>query len=178
MEHKYLIVIDMQNDFVTGALGTAEARTIVPRVVRKAKGFQGAVILTQDTHGNDYLTTQEGRILPIPHCIRGTEGWRLVPELDRLKKELGLTVYEKSTFGSIRLAKALYEKNKKRRIDFIELVGLCTDICVVSNAILFKAFLPETHIVVDASCCAGVTPETHAAALTTLRNCQVEIKDV
>ena len=166
---KILIVVDMQVDFVNGALGTAEAEAIVPRVVQKVRDFEGRVIFTQDTHPANYLETQEGRNLPVTHCVKGTEGWKLVPELRRLAE--GAECVEKPTFGSTALAQALSARADE--IESIELVGLCTDICVASNALLLKAFMPEVPISVDSACCAGVTPEKHAAALETLRSCQI-----
>ncbi|MBR4579288.1 MAG: cysteine hydrolase [Oscillospiraceae bacterium] len=168
---KLLIVIDMQNDFIDGALGTAEAEAIVPAVKAKIESFPPeAVIATMDTHGPDYLSTQEGRKLPVEHCIRGTEGWQLSPALaERLS---AARIFEKPSFGSLRLAEEL---QKEPELEEIELVGLCTDICVVSNALLLKAAMPEVTIRVDAACCAGVTPERHRAALDTMRSCQIEV---
>ena len=168
---KLLVVIDMQNDFIDGALGTAEAEAIVPAVKAKIESFPPeTVIATMDTHGPDYLSTQEGRRLPVEHCIRGTEGWQISPALAE-----GLSaarIYEKPCFGSLRLAEEL---QKEPELQEIELVGLCTDICVVSNALLLKAAVPEVTIRVDAACCAGVTPERHRAALETMRACQIEV---
>lgn len=168
---KYLIVVDMQKDFVDGALGTKEAEAIVPAVVRKVIDFDGTVIFTKDTHTETYLTTREGRYLPVEHCIKGTPGWEIVPEL-RPYAENAL-VFEKGTFGSEALTAYLKERGEK--IASIELVGLCTDICVVSNALLIKAALPECDITVDSACCAGVTPEKHEAALETMRSCQINV---
>jgi nicotinamidase-related amidase len=171
----YLIVIDMQNDFVDGALGSAEAAAIVPAVVEKIWGFDGNVLFTYDTHGEDYLETREGRKLPVPHCVEGTAGWLLHGELEDLRFKIGGKAFTKTTFGSRELATYLALENGNRPIERIELVGLCTDICVISNALLLKAFLPETEIAVDASCCAGVTPESHARALEAMRACHIEI---
>jgi nicotinamidase-related amidase len=171
----YLIVVDMQNDFVDGALGSAEAGAIVPAVVEKIWEFDGDVLFTYDTHGADYLSTQEGRKLPVAHCIEGTEGWRLHGELEDLRFKVGGKAFTKETFGSRELAAYLSLENEKNSIERIELVGLCTDICVISNAMLLKAFLPEAEISVDAGCCAGVTPESHARALEAMRACQIEI---
>ena len=168
---KYLIVVDMQKDFVDGALGTAEAVAIVPKVAEKLRTWTGRVIFTQDTHTADYLGTQEGRNLPVEHCIRGTEGWRIVPELRAFAEKA--EVFEKPSFGSLDLAQTL--RDRKDEIAEIELVGLCTDICVVSNALLIKANLPEAPLSVDSACCAGVTPEKHAAALETMRSCQIRV---
>ena len=167
---KYLIVIDMQKDFVDGALGTKEAEVIVPAVLDKVNSFDGEVIFTKDTHFEDYLTTSEGAMLPVEHCIKGTEGWQLIPPLEKYCTENNCKVYEKLTFGSVELAQDMLAE---QTIESIELIGLCTDICVVSNALLLKAFLPEMTIKVDSACCAGVIPEKHAAALETMRSCQI-----
>jgi nicotinamidase-related amidase len=171
----YLIVVDMQNDFVDGALGSAEAVAIVPAVVEKIWGFDGVVLFTYDTHGADYLKTREGRKLPVPHCVEGTPGWFLHGELEDIRFKVGGKAFTKTTFGSRELAAYLALENEKQPIERIELVGLCTDICVISNALLLKAFLPEAEIAVDASCCAGVTPESHACALEAMRACHIEI---
>lgn len=167
---KILAVIDMQNDFIDGALGTPEAVKIVPGVVKRMKEFEGRVICTRDTHGEDYRDTQEGRILPIPHCIRGTKGWELRPEVAEAAREEPV---DKATFGSTKLGELLREENAKEPIEYIELIGLCTDICVISNALLLKAFLPETEIRVDADLCAGVTPQSHKRALEAMEACQI-----
>ena len=172
---KILVVVDMQNDFIDGALGTKEAVAIVPAVLKKIKEFQGKVIFTLDTHPEDYMNTQEGKNLPVRHCIKGTDGWKLPEEIDRLRSEKNADVYEKPTFGSNKLASDLEELNKTEKIESIELIGLCTDICVVSNALMIKAFLPEVEISVDESCMAGVTPEKHEAALETMRSCQIKV---
>ena len=175
---RYLVVVDMQKDFIDGSLGTEEAQGIVEKVKEKILSYpKEMVYATLDTHGEDYLSTQEGKRLPVPHCIKGTEGWGLHPAL----KELILPdhFFEKGSFGSLRLAESMLELFKQQEnIEgaSIELVGLCTDICVVSNALLLKAFLPEVPISVDSSCCAGVTGEKHLAALETLRSCQVEVR--
>ena len=168
---KALIVIDMQNDFIDGSLGTAEALSIVENVKDKIRSYPPeCVFATMDTHGPDYLSTQEGRNLPVEHCIRGTEGWKIRPDIEELLK--GARIFEKPTFGSERLAEEL---KKEEDLEEIELIGLCTDICVVSNALLIKAALPELKISVDASCCAGVTPRKHLAALETMRSCQINV---
>lgn len=172
---KYLVVVDMQNDFITGSLGTKEAEAIVGFVADKVQNFEGTVIFTRDTHETDYLQTQEGKNLPVEHCIRGTEGWELAAELEKLRIARNSTVYDKTSFGSIALAEDLKKSADKKKLDSVELVGICTDICVVSNALLIKAYLPEVPVIVDSSCCAGVTPEKHAAALETLKSCQVKI---
>jgi len=177
MANNYLIVIDMQNDFITGAVGSPDAVSIVGRVCEEIRAFKGTVIFTKDTHYENYAETQEGRLLPVPHCIKGTEGWELTPELEALRKELGARVFEKPCFGSAELAEFLREENGRARIDSIELIGLCTDICVETNSLLLKTFLPETEILVDAHCCAGTTPENHEAALAVMKSCQVLIRD-
>ena len=170
---KILVVVDLQNDFVTGALGTQEAQAIVPRVCEKIRNFPGPVYYTQDTHGEDYLQTQEGKNLPVEHCIRGTWGWQLEPRVEALRKN---TPIEKPTFGSKGLADVLKARHTyEGPLEEIQLVGLCTDICVISNALLLKTYLPEVKITVDASCCAGVTPESHQRALEAMKACQVEI---
>ena len=170
---KLLIVIDMQNDFIDAALGTAEAVAIVDAVKEKIRSYPaGDVIATMDTHGENYMETQEGQNLPVPHCIRGTEGWEIRPDIRELLTEA--RIYEKPTFGSLEMAKDLQELSRTEEIE-LEMIGLCTDICVVSNALLLKAAMPEVKITVDAACCAGVTPEKHQAALETMRSCQIHI---
>ena len=163
---KTLIVIDMQNDFIDGALGTKEAQVIVPNVKQKIKEYKARgdrVIFTKDTHYDHYLKTNEGKHLPVKHCIKGTYGWDIVDGLGNPGDEC----IEKGTFG--------YTDWAYRGFEEIELVGLCTDICVVSNALILKAMYPDIDITVDASCCAGVTPETHKAALTTMKMCQINV---
>lgn len=168
-----LIVVDMQKDFVDGALGTKEAVAIVDNVVARIKGFEGDIIATYDTHGENYMDTQEGKKLPVPHCIKGTDGWKLDKKVQEALDEKGFTEVYKPTFGSVDLVEMI----RKYDIDEtqIQLIGLCTDICVVSNALLLKANFPEMNISVDAACCAGVTPEKHLAALETMRSCQIEV---
>ena len=173
MKGNVLIVIDMQKDFVDGALGTAEAQAILPAVEEKVKNWPGTVIFTKDTHEEDYLSTQEGGLLPVEHCIRGSEGWQLAGCLEQLLQEHGWPVYEKPAFGSMELMEAVRKMHSEQPLESIECIGLCTDICVVSNALLLKAALPEVPVYVDASCCAGTTPENHQAALTTMACCQV-----
>lgn len=171
-----LIVVDLQNDFVTGSLGTEEARTIVPAAAARvaAAAERGETILfTRDTHEADYLSTQEGRKLPVPHCVRGTEGWNIIPEL--AEYAAGRTVLDKPTFGSPELGTLLRELHQREPIGRITLIGLCTDICVISNALLAKAFLPEVPVAVESACCAGVTPESHANALAAMGMCQIEV---
>ena len=164
-----LIVVDMQNDFIDGALGTAEAVAIVPYVKNLIENFDGKVFFTRDTHFEDYMQTQEGRNLPVPHCIKGTDGWQIHPELDALRKTEAI---DKLTFGSSELAAIL---GKEERIDGITFVGLCTDICVISNAMVVKAFYPEVPLTVDAKGCAGVTPESHKRALEAMKTCQIRV---
>lgn len=170
---KVLVVVDMQNDFIDGALGTPEAVEIVPRVVQKIRDFDGRVIATRDTHEEDYLETQEGKKLPVRHCIRGTDGWEIRPEIRELLTEAPI---DKPTFGSVELGQKLkaYQESGDP-VESITLVGLCTDICVISNALLVKAYLPEVPVTVDASCCAGVTPDSHEQALGAMKMCQIEI---
>ena len=168
---KILVVVDMQNDFIDGALGTAEAVAIVPKVAEKIKNFDGTVLYTRDTHEENYMETQEGRNLPVPHCIRDTEGWQIRTEL----QQAGAEVVDKPTFGSRALAEKLVEMNREEAIESITLIGLCTDICVISNAFVIKAFLPEMPIIVDAACCAGVTPESHERALEAMKVCQIAV---
>ena len=170
---KVLAVIDMQNDFIDGALGTAEAQAIVPGVIEKIKGFDGRVLATRDTHGEDYLDTEEGRNLPVVHCVRDTKGWQIHPEIAALLTEQPI---DKPTFGSLGLGQVLSAYHKQQEpIESITLIGVCTDICVISNALLLKAYLPEVPVTVDASCCAGVTPETHRQALEAMKVCQINI---
>ena len=170
---KILIVIDMQNDFIDAALGTKEAVAIVEAVKEKIRSYPAEnVIATMDTHTENYMQTQEGKYLPVPHCIKGTDGWKIRPDIAELLT--GAKIYEKPTFGSVALAADLKELSEKEEIE-IELIGLCTDICVASNALLLKATIPEVKISVDPACCAGVTPEKHEAALETMRSCQIQM---
>ena len=171
---KLLIVVDMQNDFIDGALGTKEAVAIVPNVKEKIEGFEGTVLFTRDTHGHEYMSTQEGQNLPIPHCIKGTEGWEIRAELEALRKTEAI---DKVTFGSSELPNKLLAMNEVEPIESITFVGLCTDICVISNVMVTKAFLPEVPVIVDAACCAGVSPETHKNALEAMKVCQVKVEN-
>ena len=166
---KILVVVDMQNDFINGALGTKEAEAIVPYVKGLIEGFDGEVIFTRDTHYENYMETAEGKSLPVPHCIKGTEGWQIHPELDQLRRTDAI---DKITFGSKELVELLKDKGD---IESITFVGLCTDICVISNAMLVKAFYPEIPLAVDAKGCAGVTPESHERALGAMKMCQIKI---
>lgn len=171
---KVLVVVDMQKDFVDGALGSSEAVAIVDNVVSKINEFDGEIIVTYDTHQDNYMETREGKYLPVPHCIENTDGWELNHKVaNALGNKREITIIHKPTFGSTELVKLLsYEDEKEVEVT---LVGLCTDICVVSNAMLLKANYPEMNIIVDANCCAGVTPESHNAALTTMKMCQIDI---
>ncbi len=170
---KLLLVIDMQTDFVDGALGTAEAVAIIPNVLREiAKYDKKDVIATRDTHPESYMQTREGRYLPVPHCIEGTAGWDIHPAIKPALE--GCTVIDKPTFGSTELCHMISRMAKSEELE-VTLIGLCTDICVVSNAMLIKAALPEIDVKVVADACAGVTPDTHAAALTTMKMCQIDI---
>ena len=165
----YLVVVDMQNDFIDGSLGTPEAVGIVPAVAAKIEGFDGEVIYTRDTHQDNYMDTQDGHNLPVPHCIEGTKGWELAPAIKSLCKSEPIN---KPTFGSRKLGEYIASRNDA---ESITLIGLCTDICVISNALLLKAYMPEVHICVDASCCAGVTVQSHQNALEAMKMCQIEI---
>ena len=169
---KVLVVVDMQNDFIDQALGTKEAVGIVENVAGKIRSFDGTVIYTQDTHQTNYLTTQEGKNLPVAHCIKGSEGWKISSALPVAEDAV---IFEKPTFGSRELGEYLEKLNKDKGIDEIEVIGLCTDICVISNALLIKAYLPEVKISVDSSCCAGVTPESHKNALEAMKMCQINV---
>ena len=166
---KVLVVVDMQNDFIDGALGTKEAVAIVPHVKEKIENFDGVVLYTRDTHFEDYMNTQEGHNLPVPHCIKGTDGWQIRPELDMLRKTEAI---DKVTFGSKDLVDVLKTIEDIEEITF---VGLCTDICVISNVMVTKAFYPEIPLVVDAKCCAGVSVQTHLNALEAMKVCQVKV---
>ena len=178
---KILVVVDMQKDFVDGALGTPEAAAIVPKVAEKIAEYaameNSIVVYTRDTHYEDYMETREGQILPVPHCIFGTDGWEIVPEVINLNA--AIAVLDKRTFGKSDIAENILEMVREItgniNIESIELCGLCTDICVVSNALILKANFPETAISVDSECCAGVTPEKHEAALEVMRSCQITV---
>ena len=170
---KVLVVVDMQKDFIDGSLGTAEAQAIVQSVIEKMKSYDKAdIYATRDTHSDNYLETAEGRKLPVVHCVKGTEGWRIHPEIEA---QIDMAhIIDKPSFGSLELMELLRKENESEPLE-IELVGLCTDICVVSNALLLRAKLPGTVIKVDASCCAGVTKESHNAALATMKMCQIDV---
>ena len=180
---KVLVVVDMQNDFIDGALGTAEAAAIVARVVQRIENSRGELILfTKDTHGADYLDTPEGKKLPVSHCIEGTKGWETAPRiLDAWRKNATKVVDEtlpentftKPVFGCTDLV--AYLKARESDIDAIEILGVCTDICVVSNAVMIKNTMPNVPITVNAACCAGVTPQSHNEALNVMKMCQIDV---
>ena len=171
---RFLVVVDMQKDFVDGALGSVDAVAIVPGVVEKIKSFDGEIFVTFDTHFDNYPETAEGRKLPVPHCIKGTDGWQLDKNVASALADREYTAVEKPTFGSLELPR-LIEASADGDDFSIEIIGLCTDICVVSNALVLKANFPEIPISVDSACCAGVTPQAHEAALATMRSCQIDV---
>ena len=164
---QFLIVVDMQKDFVDGALGTPEAVAILDSVCEKIRTFDGGIFVTYDTHSADYMDTAEGKKLPVPHCIKDTPGWQIHPDLDTLRTTEPI---DKLTFGASALPQVLAAEDT---IESITFAGLCTDICVISNVMVCKAFFPEVPILVDAKACAGVTPESHENALTAMKMCQV-----
>lgn len=166
---KFLVIVDMQNDFISGSLGSDAAKAIVPRVKAKAEDFPGEIIFTRDTHSSNYLNTQEGKKLPVKHCIKGESGWEICDELKMYAKN----IIDKDTFGSVFLSDVIREFPEDP--DEIELCGLCTDICVISNAMILKAEFPEAKISVIGNCCAGVTEESHKTALNAMNACQIEI---
>jgi nicotinamidase-related amidase len=172
---KLLIVVDMQKDFVDGALGSAEALAIVPDVCKKIASFEGKIIVTFDTHTEDYMNTREGKMLPVPHCIKGTAGHLLNSDVSNALSDKEYISIEKPTFGAVNLPDTVREYMGTDDFE-MELCGLCTDICVVSNALILKAAFPEAEISVDEKCCAGVTPEKHKAALETMRSCQINVR--
>lgn len=179
--NKILVVVDMQNDFIDGALGTIEAESIVKNVILKIKKYMkdnNKIYFTMDTHNEDYLESQEGRKLPVKHCIKGTDGWNLQSEIKLLAEaQKDEIIFEKNGFGSIELADTIKNNYIDSLDTEIEIVGLCTDICVVTNAILLKTYMPNSKIIVDKTCCAGVTVQSHAEALNTMSMCQIEIDD-
>lgn len=169
---KLLVVVDMQIDFINGALGTKEAEAIVPEVIREIQSFEGDVVYTRDTHTPDYLQTAEGKKLPVVHCVKDTDGWQIQPDVFRAGEGKTVTVIDKPTFGS----QELCEFARQGAYTEIELIGLCTDICVISNALCLKSHLWETPISVNSACCAGVTPESHDNALSAMAMCQIDIR--
>lgn len=171
---KVLVVVDMQKDFIDGALGTKEAVAIVEKAAAEIARFTGIIFVTMDTHHNNYLETAEGKKLPVPHCIKGTDGWLLNEKIQAALSGKNYVTLEKGTFGSTKLVDAVREIGCQEELE-IECFGLCTDICVVSNVLLLKANFPEAKITVRADCCAGVTPDSHAAALKTMEMCQIEM---
>lgn len=172
---KILVVVDMQNDFIAGSLGTGEAQAIVEQAAAEIKRFEGSIYVTMDTHQSNYLETAEGKKLPVVHCVKGTEGWRLHEAIMTALSDKEYKILEKGTFGSTQLAEEIRKEGSQEELE-IECFGLCTDICVVSNVLLLKANFPEADIRVRADCCAGVTPETHEAALQTMKMCQIDIR--
>ena len=167
-----LVAVDLQNDFIDGALGTKEAVAIVEKAKEKIESFPGVVLFTRDTHNPDYMETEEGKHLPVPHCIKGSKGWEIREEVDKLRKT---DIIDKPTFGSVTLGEKLKELDEKEGVRSVTLLGLCTDICVISNAFIAKAYLPNAHIIVDSEASAGVTPESHRRALEAMEMCQIEI---
>ena len=170
-----LLVIDVQNDFIDGALGSKEAVASLPNVIEKIEKFDGQVIFTRDAHEDDYLNTQEGKYLPVKHCIINTDGWQIAKKADEYRIKNNCMVFDKSAFGSIECAEYIKKQFESGEVDKVTLIGYCTDICVVSNALILKATCPELELHVDSSCCAGVTPEKHKAALETMASCQIII---
>ena len=173
--NELLIVIDMQRDFIDGSLANKEAQAIVPAVVERIRRHHGPIYYTMDTHASDYLETQEGHYLPVEHCIKGTVGWELNPEIAKALTMQGAKAFEKNTFGATMLAHALARANMEKPFTSITIVGVCTDICVISNAMLVKASLPNVPIYINADLCAGVTPESHQTALDAMAACQMAI---
>lgn len=176
---KVLIVIDMQNDFIDGPLGSDAARKIVPKVIEKIESWDGELILTKDSHAEDYLYSNEGKHLPIPHCIEGTAGYKINPYVKEAawkfadnNRDLRMRFRHKFTFGDYEMPNIIEEKPER-----IEIIGLDTDVCIISNALILKAKYPEADIVVDAACCAGTTKELHEAALKVMKSCQIEIEN-
>lgn len=175
MKH-FLVVVDIQKDFVDGALGTAEAVAILEKAAAKIKAFEGEIFVTFDTHFENYMDTVEGKKLPVPHCIVGTDGWQLHEKIAAALVDIAYTPVKKLTFGSVELPELIRQAAAGEDFD-VTLIGLCTDICVVSNALILKANFPEKEICVDAACCAGVTPQSHNAALTTMQMCQIRVEN-
>ncbi len=172
---KILVVVDMQNDFVTGALGTPEAQAMLPALLDYVEHFPGQIVFTLDTHGEDYLNSREGRQLPVVHCVKDTDGWKLVDPLQAFAQAHSCQIFCKKTFGSAELAQWLQTEHETDPIGEILLAGVCTDICVISNAMTIRSFLPEVPIGIVANCCAGVTPQRHQTALDAMESCQMQI---
>lgn len=173
MGRSVLIAIDLQNDFITESLGTQEAVQMLPSCIERLKTHEGPLFFTKDTHDDNYLATQEGKLLPVEHCIKGTTGWEFPDEIEKIRQERGGLVFEKPTFASSELAQHLVKLHEQDSLESIELIGLCTDICVISNALMIKGFLPEVPITVNPSYCAGTSEQAHQAALETMRSCQI-----
>ena len=171
---KFLIVVDMQKDFIDGSLGSPEAQAIVPAAAEKIRSFDGKIFATLDTHGENYLQTAEGRKLPVEHCIKGTPGWEINDEIKSALEGKDAVYTEKGTFGALELPRLIEDAAQGEDFE-AEFIGLCTDICVVSNVLIVKAAFPEMKISVDSACCAGVTPGKHEAALETMRSCQIDV---
>ena len=171
---RFLVAVDLQKDFVDGALGSPEAVAMIPAAAKKIRGFDGEIFVTLDTHFENYMETAEGKKLPVPHCIKGTPGWELDRKIKKALEKKSYVAVEKNTFGSVRLPALIAEAAAGEEFSVV-IIGLCTDICVVSNALLIKANFPEAEISVDPACCAGVTPEKHEVALETMRSCQIDI---
>lgn len=170
---KLMVVVDMQNDFVTGCLGSNEAKAIVEKMVKTLNEFDGEIVFTRDTHFENYMETMEGKKLPVPHCIKDSEGWQIIPELKTISEREDVKIFDKLTFGSLELAS--YVKDNADKYDEIELIGVCTDICVISNALLIKASVPNKKIVADHALCAGVSPTSHKNALEAMKCCHIDI---
>lgn len=175
MKH-FLVVVDIQKDFVDGSLGTAEAVAILEKAAAKIKAFEGEIFVTFDTHFENYMDTAEGKKLPVPHCVVDTDGWQLHEKIAAALANISYTPVKKRTFGSVELPELICQAAAGEDFD-VTLIGLCTDICVVSNALILKANFPEKEICVDAACCAGVTPQSHDAALTTMQMCQIRVEN-
>lgn len=176
MKEKYLIVIDVQNDFVDGTLGSKEAQDAVPFIVSKVENFDGVVLFTRDTHGADYLSTQEGKYLPVTHCVEDTYGWELIDPLKAYAEHRGSVIYNKPSFGNLSLSRDIKSLYELGNLESVELIGLDTDICVISNALIIKSAVPECPIYVDPLCCAGSTPAAHEAALQVMKSCQILVR--
>lgn len=174
---KYLVVVDMQNDFIDGSLGSEAAQAVLPRVIDKIKNFPGTVVYTRDTHDEDYLETLEGKNLPVVHCVRDTEGWEFQKDIKEMQTASRSLVFDKETFGSIQMAGCLQGIDRMAPIEEVIVIGLCTDICVMANAALIRTAMPNTPIRVDASCCAGTTPEAHECALKAMKALQIEVDE-
>ena len=174
MKH-FLVVVDIQKDFVDGALGTPEAQAMIEKATARIRDFEGQIFVTYDTHFGNYMETAEGKKLPVPHCIKGTAGWELDSRIAEALAGRPYTAVEKLTFGSVALPELIQKASAGEDFD-VTLIGLCTDICVVSNGLILKANFPEKEIIVDSACCAGVTVESHEAALSTMRMCQITVQ--